>query len=250
MPSGTRSKPAAMYGITRGVRGWKVSLTRNGVVFYKHFGFRMHQGEAAALLRAQTWRDGVVKKHPPKLRREMAQVPRSNNTSGIPGVRCATGPDGMPRYWHAETALAPGKKLTKCFSVGRYGADAKQLAIAERQRQLLQMTGLSLPHPDEAHMRAAPERKLPSDCPAPVAQWEIVRSSNTSGVAGVKYRQHSPARQGFWAAVTRINGNNLYKSFAVKEHGYEGAKALAIAERHRQLKQVARLSKRQRKSAE
>jgi hypothetical protein len=42
----------------------------------------------------------------------------------------------------------------------------------------------------------------------------------------------------------------LYKSFAVKEHGYEGAKALAIAERHRQLKQVARLSKRQRKFAE
>lgn len=253
MPSGTRSKPVAMYGITRGVRGWKVTLTRNGVVFYKHFGFRMHQGEAAALLRAQAWRDGVIKKHPPTPRREMAEILRSNNTSGIPGVWCITGPDGMPRYWIAETRITPGKsgkKLSKCFSVGRYGGDAKKLAIAERQKQLQQMTGLLLPHPDEAHMRAAPARKLPSDCPAPVAQREIVRSSNTSGVPGVKYRKHSPAHQGSWVAVTRMNEIGLHKTFTVKEHGYEAAKALAIAERQKQLKRVARLSKTQRERAE
>lgn len=40
MPSGPRSKPAAMYGITRGARSWKVTLTRNGVAFFKQFGFR------------------------------------------------------------------------------------------------------------------------------------------------------------------------------------------------------------------
>ncbi len=250
MPSGTRSKPAAMYGITRGARSWKVTLTRNAVVFFKQFGFRMHQGEAAALLRAQAWRDEVIKKHPPTPRREMAQILRSNNTSGIPGVWCKTGPDGNPQYWIAETRIAPGKKLTKCFSVGRYGKHAKKLALAERQRQLQQMAGLLLPHPDEAHMRAAPARKLPSDCPAPVAQWEIVRSSNTSGVAGVKYRKHSPAHQGSWVASTRMNGIGLHKTFTVKEHGYEAAKALAIAERQKQLKRVARLAKMHRERAE
>jgi hypothetical protein len=97
-------------------------------------------------------------------------------------------------------------------------------------------------------MRAAPGRKLPSDCPAPIAQREIARSTNKTGVPGVKYRQHSPAHQGSWVAVTRMNGTTLHKTFAVKEHGYEAAKALAIAERQKQLKQVARLSKTQKRA--
>lgn len=109
----------------------------------------MHQGEAAALLRAQAWRDEVIKKHPPTLRREIAQILRSNNTSGI---------------------------------------------------------------------------------------------------SGVPYRQHNPEHPGSWIAVTSTNGTRLYRTFAVKEHGYEAAKALAIAERQKQLEQLEQLARLSRKT--
>jgi hypothetical protein len=74
--------------------------------------------------------------------------------------------------------------LRKCFSVGRYGAQARQLAIAEREEHLRQMAGLARVHPHELLLRAAPPRPLAADCPAPVAARDLVRSSNTSGIPG------------------------------------------------------------------
>lgn len=235
----------SMYGITRGPRGWKVQLKRSGVTLFRQFGFKMHQGEAIALLRAQGWRDQMVKKHPPVPRRKRADVLRRNNKTGIPGVTCQLGPDGKPRAWTARTYLGPGEIANKYFSVGRYGLEAKLLAIAERQAQLRRMSGLACPHPDEADLRLAPPRSLPSDGLAPVTAREIVRSNNKSGVAGVAYRRQHPGDPGRWTATTRArDGKHLRLSYSVREHGEEAAKALAIAARQDQLRQMAAKAKR------
>lgn len=77
-----------------------------------------------------------------------------------------------------------------------------------------------------------------------------MRSTNKSGISGVQFRQHSPTHPGAWIAITYMQGGKLHKTFSVKEHGNEKAKALAIAERQKQLKQLARLSKAQRKRVE
>ena len=227
----------SMYGITRGGRGWKVELKRNGLALFKRFTFKMHQGEAAALLRAQAWRDQMVRQHPPVARRQRADILRRNNTTGIPGVSCRTDAEGAPRYWIVQTYIGPGTMLRKCFSVGRYGAQARQLAIAERQEHLRQMAGLARVHPHELLLRAAPPRPLASDCPAPVAAREVVRSTNKSGIPGVFHRRADAADPGRWVASTRAKkGLSLQQSFSVMKHGEAQAKAMAVAARQAQLR--------------
>lgn len=243
MPS-AKFKSAAMYGISRAIGhrdgpGWNVHLTRNGVHFSKPFPFSMYGGEEPALIRAQAWRDDIVKAHPPRTRVQIATQLKSNNTSGIPGVTCQLGRDGNVVGWIAGTTLSPGKKLTKYFSVGRHGAaQAKLLAIAERQRQLQQMTGLRAVHPAEATVRNAPATPIPPHIPVPVGKAEILMRTNKSGVAGVhRFPKH-------WGALTYYTvpgeGKKLVsKYFSVKTHGEEKAKALAIAERQKQRERVA-----------
>ncbi|MDM0034541.1 AP2 domain-containing protein [Variovorax sp. J22P271] len=230
----------SMYGITRGSGGWKVELKRNGTTLFKRFIFKMHQGEAPALARAQAWRDQMVRQHPPVPRRQRADILRRNNTTGIPGVSCRTDAEGEPRYWIVQTYIGPGTMLRKCFSVGRYGPEARQRAIAEREEHLRLMAGLARVHPHELLLRAAPPRPLPANCPAPVAAQELVRSTNRSGIPGVFHRRAGAADPGRWVAATRSKeGLSLQQSFSVGKYGEAQAKALAVAARQAQLRRCA-----------
>jgi hypothetical protein len=234
-----------MYGISRSSysNAWKVQLTREGVAFCKTFSFSTHGGESAALARAQLWRDEVVKKHPPITRQHRASILRRNNKSGIPGVTFTAGPDGEPVSWHAKTYLGPGNILTKTFSVRRRGPQAKQLAIAEREKQLRQMAGRARVHPSEAVVRTSPSRALPPDGLNPIDRSEIVRRDNTSGISGVNFCRADASDPGFWRARTYVGGGkHITKNFSVKQYGEEKAKALAICERRRQLEHVAKLA--------
>lgn len=234
--SDSDAKSADMYGITRGRFGWKVDIKRQRVSHFKQFTFNIYGGEVPALLRAQAWRDEIVRMHPPSSRVALANAMRRNNTSGIPGVQCRMGSDGQPTAWIANTYLGPGELLSKFFSVARHGAvEAKALAIAERQKQLQQMQGRHRVHPSEALMRKAPPQPLPAGCPQPVARGEVVRRSNKTGISGVNVRKDSAGRVGWWVAVTYLGGKNLQKAFSVRVHGEAQAKALAIAERQQQL---------------
>ncbi|GKT19678.1 AP2 domain-containing protein [Acidovorax sp. SUPP2522] len=61
--------------------------------------------------------------------------------------------------------------------------------------------------------------------------------NNTSGVAGVTLVRTTTGD--YWTAATRLlSGKTLTSRFAVKIHGEDVAKRLAIAERYRQLQQV------------
>ncbi|OUL98891.1 AP2 domain-containing protein [Variovorax sp. JS1663] len=151
MPSGTFNL-AEMYGIVRGPgRHWIVSLTRNGIHANQIFSFSKWGGHDAALASAQAWRDAFVRNNPQLTRQELATRLRSNNKSGIPGVIPIYGPDGEIRKWKAQTYMGGGgarQNIQKSFGVTRYGeAEAKRLAIAERQKQLEQLRGRRSYHP-------------------------------------------------------------------------------------------------------
>lgn len=234
---------AAMYAITRcsSGTGWQVHLKRGGVLLHKTFFFSMNGGREAALVRAQAWRDEMVRTHLPSSRRQTAEIRRRNNKSGIPGVVCRVDAQGAPTGWIAQTYLGPGNYVSKFFRVGRFGAaEAKRLAIAERQKQLQQMEGLRQIHPAEALVRAAPSRAhgpLP-DC---VERAAILMTTNSSGFPGVALLCDKNGRPNRWRATSSVGGRTLRASFSLKIHGYEQARALAIAARNEHLQERARL---------
>ncbi|MDM0029139.1 AP2 domain-containing protein [Variovorax saccharolyticus] len=238
-----RVHSADMYGIKRKASGWEVAIMRQGVTRRKSFSDKRHAGEHVALLHAQAWRDEILRTHPPASRVNLANRLRRNNKSGIPGVICRLGPDGEPIAWLAITYLAPDRKLNKFFSVSRFGAaEAKRLAIEERQKQLQQMHGLERVHPAEADLREAPTRPVSANYPAPIARRELLRITNKTGFPGVRFRRTEPSHPGWWIATTYAgNGRNLSKSFSLKVHENDVAKMLAVDERRRQLLQVQQM---------
>jgi len=218
-------------------------LDTRGRAFVQDFLLHIYDGKEAALVRAQAWRDEMARKHPPASRQKLADKVRRNNKSGIPGVVCMFDPQGAPTGWIAQTYLGPGKHLSKYFGVTRYGAtEAKLLAIAERQRQLQQMTGLRCVHPGEALVRTAPKR-APDSLPAPKARGTIFLSTNSSGIVGVSSERDKNGRPTRWIATTRLGSKQLSKSFSVLIHGDEQAKALAVAAREEQLQKRAELQR-------
>ena len=228
---------AAMYGLSLGSdgRSWAVSLVREGVCLYKSFSFSIYGGEKEALLRAQAWRDEMVREHPPVSRQSLAEKVRRNNKSGIPGVSCMRDAQGEPTGWIAQTHLGTGNHVSKYFGVARFGpVEAKLLAIAERQKQLQQMTGLRRIHPGEPLVRAAPPLP-PETLPQAVARGATLLSTNTSGLAGVALLTDKKGRARRWIATTRVGDKQMSSGFSVMVHGYEQAKALAIEARNRQL---------------
>ena len=229
-----------MYGIVPFDRHWNVAIKRNGLTFQKTFSHSTCGGRDAALSMAQAWRDEIVRTHPPVSRQEKAQRTISTNTSGIPGVSCSRWPDGSPRLWTAKTVVSSEKILNKSFSVGRFGDQAKLLAIEERQKQLLQLSGRTAPHPAEESVRASPPPASTLSPPAPAARARVVKRNNASGIPGVFYRKGVGGRSSQWiASTTPSGGPRITKGFSVREHGEDQAKALAIAERERQLKELA-----------
>jgi len=239
MPKGVPSAPSN-YGIFEGSLGWEVRLVRGGRKYLKQFYFRACGGRDEAFAHAQAWRNEVVRGHPPPARRERASRLRSNNTSGIPGVSLQCDRTGRPVLWLASTYLGPGNVLRKAFSIGRWGAEALPLAIAERQSQLAQMSGLSHVHPAEPWVRAghAVDGVLPPLPPA-IPRPEVVRSNNRSGVAGVVRRKGRNGHPGYWTAQTFVDGVAVTRSFSVLTEGEERARSLAVEERSRQLERSA-----------
>jgi hypothetical protein len=244
-------KPAAMYGITRAAsgKGWKVGLKRDGVALDTQFSFGLHGGEEAALLRAQAWRDEMVKKHPPPPRRKLAERLISSNKTGIAGVSCKLDPNGEPMAWIAQTRIAHGQSARKFFSVKRYGAaEAKLLAIAERQKQLEQMTGLQRVHPSEAAIRKAPLRET-GPLPERLDPAVMVRTTNSSGVVGVTLHKNANGQPVRWKVQTYIGDTRRVETFSIKVFGFEQAKALAIAVRQEHLEMRAQLQRVRKPSA-
>ncbi len=234
MAKGTPSD-ASMYGITRRALDWNVRLVRDGVRHDRTFSFLVFGGQAQALQAAQAWRDLLVRTNPPVSRRERASRLRSTNSSGIAGVSLQYDRHGEPLLWLASTYIGPGQVLRRAFSIRRWGADARRLAIKAREQQLAQMHGLAKVHPAEDSLRLADPPPPPRELPAQLPRSAIPRRNNRSSVPGVVRRAGRGHHLGYWTAQTMREGRATSKSFSVSEYGEEGAKALAIDERERQL---------------
>lgn len=239
MPKGIPN-PAAMYGIYLRSWGYEVSIVRNGTRYYRQFGRASYGSEEQALLQAQDWRDEIVRSVPPVPRRTRAEKLRVNNTTGVSGVFAQVGAGGKVRAWVAKTYLGHDEILRTDFPVNAMGEAAQALAIEERARQLERMAGLAKLHPAEETIRTAPvppptfaELRSPKR-----SKSEIKRSTNSSGVSGVHFKAPNVGHPGYWLAITYTAGKgSVSKAFSIKEHGADGAKQLAIAERERQLEQ-------------
>lgn len=130
---------------------------------------------------------------------------------------------GITRSFHAKTKTwawkvaitRKGKKVAlKNFADIVHGGEEKALAAAMAYRD-----------------------KAMADHP-PMSKIELcqkVRSTNTSGIAGVFRRQISE-NYAFWAARTQLpDGRILSRKFSINQYGEDGAKLHAIQERARQL---------------
>jgi hypothetical protein len=74
---------------------------------------------------------------PRAAKRSKSEITRRNNTSGVSGVHFKTPNPNHPGYWLAITYSTAKGSVSKAFSVKAHGSDmARNLAIAERQRQL------------------------------------------------------------------------------------------------------------------
>lgn len=143
--------PPNMYGILRvngkrrgkSVHGgmWDVMIQRNKVLYNRSFSDAVHGGKAAALRKAQAFRDWIIRTVPPVPKRVRNQQLISTNTSGVAGVgrRVAHGrkhgPHGYAVYV-ARTQLPDGRVVTQSFGIPKYG-EAEAFLITHKPQPVL-----------------------------------------------------------------------------------------------------------------
>jgi len=148
-----KRKPA-IYGICRldhagsSTFGWLATIQRQGVIHRKLFSDGKHGGKAAALKAAKRYRDEIVARFPPMLKRQHAEILKPNNRSGVTGVcRCRFAETAGRRersrwYWVASWTLPDGRRRNRKFSIRQHGeARAFELAVRARRTAVKEMRG-------------------------------------------------------------------------------------------------------------
>jgi hypothetical protein len=125
---------------------WLVQVQRDSHIAIKMFSDSVYGGKRKALQAAVSYRAKLLAEisfYEYQIRRR--SILRRNNTSGIPGVGRydkIDNPNTGRRvvFWLASWVDEHGAGRKRKFSVLRYGErKAKQLAVAERERQLKQV---------------------------------------------------------------------------------------------------------------
>jgi len=131
---------------TTRTHSWVVIVQRRGESHLRWFTDGIYGGKEKALAAAIEHRDFLVSSHSESEQNLWVRTRlRKNNTSGIPGVGRyeALANPNTGRYnifWLASWIDEYGRSRKRKFYVSRYGERlAKQLAIAERERQLLRV---------------------------------------------------------------------------------------------------------------
>jgi hypothetical protein len=114
---------------------WHVGIKRGGRHLAKRFFDSTLGGLAGSLAAAKAWRDKTLAEVPAPTILERRQLKRCDNSSGVPGV-CLTRKRFGRLYWTVETVMG-NRRISRSFSVHRYGPDgAFERAIEERQQHL------------------------------------------------------------------------------------------------------------------
>lgn len=129
--------------------GWLVQVQRRNEVAIRWFTDNVYGGKRKALSAARAWRDSVLSRYSDFDHRVWRRSrKRKNNTSGIPGVGryVVIGNRNTGRrdaFWLASWIDEQGRSRKRKFAVSCHGENqAKRLAIAERERQLLRVCGI------------------------------------------------------------------------------------------------------------
>ena len=132
-----------MYAISHieakpGIWCWAVSFRRRGKAYGRHFHYaRRGLTKQGALAAAVAWRDRQLSRMRTLSKREFCQIVRSSNHSGVPGVYFLHPREHRRGVWQAQVRLPGGAKLTRTFSVHKYGsAPAFEHAVRARKRLL------------------------------------------------------------------------------------------------------------------
>jgi hypothetical protein len=133
MPKGT-ANPLPLRCLVRSSDEWWVRLSRNGIEHRHLFKFGAIRSEPEALALAQALRDQLMQAHPEIPRWRIIERSICNGKPG--GIVYVAGPDKQSSHWCAETPMADGTVMRETFGIARFSRAAKQLAIAERERQL------------------------------------------------------------------------------------------------------------------
>lgn len=116
---------------------WRVAFRRRGKLYARAFYDLRHGGPEHALAAAIAWRDGALAKTTILTVREFHAQRRSNNTSGVPGVTFIKSRSQPLGAWQALIKLPNGRRLSKSFSILKYGRkQAFKLATAARAHML------------------------------------------------------------------------------------------------------------------
>jgi hypothetical protein len=132
---------------------WRFQMVRNNKKVSKQFSDSVYGGKRKALQIAIRYRDEILAttdlfEQQIRIRTEL----RRNNKSGYSGVRRyengrKPGSKSRQVYWSATWTNEDGVKHSRSFSINLYGEEeAKQLAIAERERQLLKVCAIKVSH--------------------------------------------------------------------------------------------------------
>jgi len=126
--------------------GYLVRVMRKGKRASQFFADDDSGGKRKALVAAKEYRDFLEQKMRGYTAKQLSQKERSNNTSGIVGVRRVDETDyrweSEPTYgyWVAQWSPKKGVRKTKRYSVEKYGEDeAYRLAVQARKRGVASM---------------------------------------------------------------------------------------------------------------
>lgn len=134
--------------------GWRVTLQRKGEIIVNTFSDGVYGGKRNALKAAIERRNTLLNQHSPVEHQLWVRTRlRRNNTSGIPGVGrydVLANPNTGRRstFWLASWVNEHGAGRKRKFYVSLYGErQAKRLAIAERELQLLRVCAIRARQP-------------------------------------------------------------------------------------------------------
>lgn len=128
--------------------GFLLRIMRQGYMYTQLFSDREYGSKKKSLDAARIVRDELEAELKTYSSKDLAKRERSNNTSGITGVRLVEESD--PRweskptyqYWVAQWSPSKGVRKTKRFSVEKYGYDeAYRLAVKARKQGVAAMKG-------------------------------------------------------------------------------------------------------------
>lgn len=119
---------------------WAVHFKRRGKLYFRRFYDLKLGGPKKSKAAAIAWRDRALAQAKVLTYREFHQQRRSNNTSGVPGVHFLMPARQPLGIWQARIKLADGRKITRTFSVLKFGErQAYKYAVAARGEMLAQL---------------------------------------------------------------------------------------------------------------